>query len=284
MTRKCGLTMNKLSPLCDIDSIVYAAGFGADSQVVKSFTETLGCDKERALELAAEEDYLSHALGNAKQMIQDAVKEFDKDSARFFLTGAGNYREQIATLAPYKGNRTNRKPKYYSQLRSYLVHQWGAEVVEGMEADDMVSILQYARKDKGTVIVSIDKDLSNTPGYHYNPRKQDFRYITKAEADLNFWKQVATGDRTDNILGLHRVGDKTVQKALAECGGDVERFKEWVQRMYDKQYRDEGPHALWENATLLWMQRRPWVNWDGGNIREVSVGEEEESPSEEDLC
>jgi hypothetical protein len=272
---------SKLHPLCDIDSVVYAAGFGADSQVVKSFMDTLGCDKEAAVELAAQEDYLSHALGNAKQMLQDAVREFDADNARFFLTGSGNYREQIATLAPYKGNRTNRKPRYYNELRSYLVHNWGAEVVEGMEADDMVSILQYAKKDKSTVIVTIDKDLGNTPGWHYNPKKSKLEYITLAEADLNFWKQVATGDRTDNIPGLHRVGDKTVQKALSDCGGDIERFKSWVARMYDKQYNAEGPHAMWENATLLWMQRRQWVNWDGTNIKEVSIGKEEESHAEE---
>lgn len=274
--------MSKLEPLCDIDSVVYAAGFGADSQVVKSFMDTLGCDKEKALELTAEEDYLSHALGNAKQMVQDCIAEFDGDKAKFFLTGAGNYRETIATLAPYKGNRTNRKPKYYRELRDYLVRQWDAEIVEGMEADDKVSILQYARKDRGTVIVSIDKDLKNTPGFSYNPRKGEFSYITLAEADSNFWQQVAMGDRTDNILGLNKVGPKTVEKAMADAGGDLERFKDWVKRMYDKQYRDEGPHALWENATLLWMQRREWVNWDGSSLREVNVVEEEESSDEED--
>lgn len=271
------MDLSRLEPLCDIDSIVYAAGFGADSQVVKGFMETLGCDRDKAVELAAQEDYLSHALGNAKQMVQDAISEFDRDKARFFLTGGGNYREQIATLAPYKGNRTNRKPKYYKELRDYLVRQWGAEVVEGMEADDMVSILQYARKDRGTVIVSIDKDLSNTPGYAYNPRKKDFRYITLPEADTNFWKQVATGDRTDNILGLDKIGPKTVEKAMADAGGDLEKFKDWIKRGYDKQYRDEGPHAMWENATLLWMQRKLWINWDGSNIKEVSSDKEEDT-------
>lgn len=259
--------MSRLEPLCDIDSVVYAAGFGADSQVVKGFMETLGCDRDKAIELAAQEDYLSHALGNAKQMVQDAISEFDRDKARFFLTGSGNYREHIATLAPYKGNRTNRKPKYYKELRDYLVRQWGAEIVEGMEADDMVSILQYARKDRGTVIVSIDKDLSNTPGFSYNPRKKEFKYITLPEADTNFWKQVATGDRTDNILGLDKIGPKTVEKAMADAGGDLEKFKDWIKRGYDKQYRDEGPHAMWENCTLLWMMRKLWVNWDGGNLR-----------------
>lgn len=236
--------------------------------------ETLGCDKEKAVELSLQEDYLGHALGNLKQMVQEILSHFDEDASTFYLTGSGNYREHIATIAPYKGNRDSlHKPRYYKELRSYLTQQWGAQVVDGMEADDAVSIEQYKHPDKSTCIVSGDKDLRNTPGWNYNPRKQEMEYITLAEANLNFWSQVATGDPVDNIKGLYKVGPKTVEKALAECGGDLEKFKDWVRRMYDRQYKDEGPHALWENATLLWMMRKPWINWDGSRLD----GQQEES-------
>lgn len=258
--------LSKLAPLVDADSMIYRAGFSADSQVVGSFMETLGCDKEKAEELAAEEDYLVAALGNLKQMLQDGVRHFDKKRARVFLTGSGNYREQVATIAPYKGNRVARKPKYYSELRQYAKEIWDAEVVDGYEADDAVSMEQWANKDRSTIIVGLDKDLWNTPGHHWHFTKDEYSYVTRADADRTFWMQVATGDATDNVKGLHRVGEGTVLKEW-DKHGDLEQFKDWVRRMYDKQFKDEGPAALHENATLVWIMREPWINYDGSRIR-----------------
>lgn len=228
--------------------------------------ETLGCDREAANEMAAEEDYLVQALGNIKQLLQDSVRLFDGASASFYLTGTGNYREAVATLAPYKGNRdSSHKPRYYKELRDYVKSVWKAEVVDGMEADDAVSIEQYSNKDKSTVLVSIDKDLLNTPGHHFNPKKDEYSYVTKAEADKNFWIQVATGDTTDNIKGLHKIGPKTALKAW-DSAGSLEKYQDWVKRMYDKQYRDEGPHAMHETATLCWIMRERWINYDGSSL------------------
>lgn len=258
--------LSKLVPLVDTDSLLYRAGFSADACVIKELVENLGCDKEKALELAGEEDYLVHALGNLKQLLQDSVRHFDRDKARFFLTGTGNYREQIATIAPYKGNRTNRKPKYFKELKGYAIDVWGAEVVDGMEADDAVSIEQWQNKDKSTILVGLDKDLWNTPGHHWAFHKDEYSYVTKDEADRNFWMQVATGDPTDNVKGLAKVGPKTVQKEW-EQHRDLLKFQDWVKRKYDKQYKDDGPHALHENATLVWLQRDPWINYDGSSLR-----------------
>lgn len=258
--------LSKLEPLVDTDSLIYRAGFSADASVIKDLMETLGCDKEKAEELALEEDYLVHALGNLKQMLQDSVRHFNKDKAKFYLTGVGNYREQIATLAPYKGNRKQRKPKYFKELRGYAESVWGAEVVDGMEADDIVSIEQWQRKDRGTIIVGLDKDLWNTPGHHWAFHKDEYSYVTRPEADLNFWMQVAMGDATDNVKGLAKIGPKTAQKEW-DKHRDIIQFQDWVKRMYDKQFQDEGPFALHETATLVWIQRDPWINYDGSNIR-----------------
>lgn len=277
MRKTRGMTNYKgLRPLVDADSFIYGAGFSADYEMIKKFMENLGVDRDKAEELAAEEDYLVPALGNLKQLCQSAVANFDKYAGQFYLTGSGNYREQIATIAPYKGNRPDRKPKYYKELRDYIQGVWGAEVIEGMEADDAVSIEQWANKDKSTIIVSIDKDLNNTPGWHYNPRKDEIYYISLHEADWNFWKQVAVGDTVDNVKGLHRVGAKTVEKAVNESGNDLDQYISWLRRMYDKQYGADGPHALHENATLLWIQRKPWINYDGSPLREGD-GKEESS-------
>ena len=268
--------LKKLRPLIDLDSYIYGAGFSADVAVEKDLMEILGCDREKARELAREqEDYITHSLGNLKQQIQQSLRLFNEDAPALYLTGVGNYREEIATIAPYKGNRdSSHKPKYYKEMRRYAIDTWGAEVIDGMEADDAVSMEQWANPDKSTIIVSIDKDLLNTPGHHYNPRKDEYQYVTLAEADRNFWMQGATGDTTDNIKGLHRIGTKTVWKEW-EKHHDLEKLKDWVRRGYDKQYGADGEFAMWENLTLLWMQRELWINWDGGNLRGNTIGQKE---------
>lgn len=278
--------LKRLRPLVDLDSFIYGCGFSADSAVEKSLMEVTGCDRLKAREIAREqEDYLHHALGNLKQKIQSNLALFKPDAEQIYLTGTGNYREGVATIAPYKGNRdSSHKPKYYKEMRQYAIDSWGAQVIDGMEADDAVSIEQWSNPNLSTILVSIDKDLLNTPGHHYNPMRDEYQFVTLEEADRNFWMQGATGDPTDNIKGLFRVGHKTVWKEW-EKHHDLEKLKDWVKRGYDKQYGADGEHAMWENLTLLWMQRELWINWDGGDIRGASIGKEdsnEEGEQEQD--
>ena len=46
------------------------------------------------------------------------------DSWKLFLTGKGNFRNDIAITAPYKGNRADKvKPKHLAALRKHLMHK-----------------------------------------------------------------------------------------------------------------------------------------------------------------
>ena len=84
------------------------------------------------------------------------------------LTGKGNFRDEIAVTAPYKGNRKDaEKPKHYKLIRDYLVYSWDAVIWEGMEADDAIAIEATELAGDG-VIVSLDKDLDQVVGWHYN--------------------------------------------------------------------------------------------------------------------
>jgi hypothetical protein len=63
------------------------------------------------------------------------------DSWSMHLTGKNNFRYEIATTVPYKGNRVDKpKPKHLAFLRNYLVKEWGASISEGEEADDTIAI------------------------------------------------------------------------------------------------------------------------------------------------
>lgn len=83
------------------------------------------------------------------------------------LTGKENFRNDIAVTVPYKGNRKSEKPVHYHLLREYLVDAWAATVSQGIEADDMLAI-RATELGESSVIVSLDKDLDQVPGWHYN--------------------------------------------------------------------------------------------------------------------
>lgn len=250
--------MNRI-PLIDADSIIYRAGFAADSQIKKElFGTSKGLDPEKVREGLATVDYVEIALGNCKAVMQDIVLHRFGEACGYksYLTGKHNFREQLATIKPYKGNRDpNAKPKYYAELKEYLIDHWKSIVIDDMEADDAVGIEQYAHKDQSTCIVSIDKDLDTIPGWHYNWVKGLFYYVTLQQANNNFLGQMLEGDTTDNIPGITGIGTKTIEKLLASCDNDTVQFNHKVIQLYKQQYGLDWLAAYNEVASLLWILR-----------------------------
>lgn len=247
-------TTNKLRPLIDGDMLVYSCGFSADSQKRKEGKE-LGLQDEELEQWLQEEDYTAWAIGNVKTSINDIVGQFS-DRYRLFLTGDGNFREQIATILPYKGNRDpTHKPKYYKEIKTYMMDRLLAEVIHGREADDAMGCAQWAHKDRSTVIASGDKDLDMVPGYHYNLRKGTFYDVGINDANLFFFRQMLTGDRTDNIPGINQIGDKRADKLIEDCGYDLDKVRAAVQEKYKAQYGEDWERAYQEVADLLWIER-----------------------------
>jgi hypothetical protein len=131
------------------------------------------------------------------------------DSITTILSGPGNFREALATRFPYKGNRDpSHKPYWYQSIRNYITGSWGGIVVTGREADDECSIL--ARKDlaNGTdyIIATIDKDLDQIPGKHFNYLKRVFYALSETESKQFLWEQCLSGDATDGIPGCYKCG------------------------------------------------------------------------------
>ena len=253
----------KLTAYVDGDVLLYQCGFAADAQVKAKFKEdNPGVSEEVVAEHLANTEYTSHALQNVKQSLNEFQSLF-KEKPQLYLTGQGNFREHLATILPYKGNRDpTHKPKYYRDIKDYLIDFWDAQVIEGREADDAMGCAQYARWKTGnedTVIVTIDKDLDNIPGYHYNWRKQELYYTDIETSDRLFWLQVLTGDRTDNIQGIHRVGPKAAEKILQDCSGWMDYYDAAL-----RAYENAGLEywGFYENASLLWIQREPDKNFD----------------------
>lgn len=221
--------------LVDADVLVYRVGFSTEEDPV-------GIAKARLSEWL--EDVMYFSL---------EVKDF-----QLYLTGKNNFRYDVAVTVPYKGNRKDiQRPKHYDALRDFLVSKYEAIVTEGEEADDAVAIRSTELLDK-CWIVHVDKDLDQLQGWHFNPVKLERYYMDALEGSRNFYKQILTGDRIDNIQGLHGIGPKKAEKALAECKTEKEMY-EVVCQMYEK--HDETLERVIENAKLLWLRRTPNQIW-----------------------
>jgi len=112
-----------------------------------------------------------------------------------------------------------------------------------------------------SIIVSIDKDLNQVCGYHYNSTKDKVYYISEAEGIRWFYEQLLQGDSADNIPGLPGIGPKTATKMLAECSGP-EQMEEVAVERYKELYAEEDvDRVITEVGQLLFMRTYPNETW-----------------------
>ena len=204
---------------------------------------------------ASEGDPAEFALARLSEFLDNLSLGDGIDEVWGYLTGKGNFRKEIAVTAPYKGNRVAPKPYHFQLLREYMERAWGFEVIEGMEADDAIGIEAYRNEPDETLIVSIDKDLNMIRGHHFNFVKEERYYVTEEEAIRNFYLQILTGDKVDNIIGLSGIGPVKSKKLLVDCNNELEMY-EAVLKAYDG---DEA--RVLENARLLWILREEKQVW-----------------------
>lgn len=152
----------------------------------------------------------------------DGIKEALKTNEyEPYLTSTDHSNYRYKLFPDYKANRKQPKPKHYDFLRTYLTDNHGAQVVFGMEADDQLGIGQ----DDRSVIVSIDKDLNQIPGHHFNFVKGLLYEVSPEEGLRYFYHQLLTGDRGDNIPGIHGIGPKTAEKILNGYHTEMDLWK-----------------------------------------------------------
>lgn len=205
---------------------------------------------------ASEEDEEKYAKARLTELVTDIVFfELGCDGYETYLTGSANYRYEIATTVPYKGNRaTAKRPKHYDALREHM-QRLGAEVMEGIEADDKVAM----RMAEGEfVLVGVDKDLLQIPGHHWNPIRQEYKFVTEFEGLYSFYTQLLVGDRSDNIKGLWKVGPVKAEKILKGCETEQELYEACLKAYLD---HNETLERLLENGRLLWLQRKEGELW-----------------------
>lgn len=220
----------------------------------------------------------SHAVKNLRNIIDNIEESTAAGSMVVALTGAGNFREHVATIKPYKGNRDKaHRPTYEEEMKQYILQNYPSVMVDGEEADDYMGYTQTAAIAGGDMyascIASADKDLLMIPGLSFNFLKEGgaARLVTPEEALDTFFKQWLTGDSTDNIPGVPKIGPKKAQALMDESLNFAAKLGS-VRRAYQQGYgEDAGEEAMWENGRLIWIRRQPGEILDESILRSYST-------------
>ena len=272
--------------IVDADPIIYAAGFATEKshydvmtkngQLIHTFEGKAAVnawlkehdkkEKDFVIDKRTEMEPLSHATHIIDKQLADLRKKFQAHEVLLFLTDdrkGFNFRDYVAMQTKYKDRPSNKRPGYYNQLRQHMIKFHNAKVVTGYEADDACSIQLTAAQAEGdeAVLVSIDKDLLQVPGRHYNPNKNLLLTVSQKAGIRSFYKQLLMGDTTDTIPGLPRIGEKTAEKHLADCETEEEYFKVAL-KLYNKAFGEgAGLYVMTETARLVYMIRFNGDSW-----------------------
>ena len=162
------------------------------------------------------------------------------------------FRDELATIQEYKGNRPDKKPKYADKIIEHLKVAYNTVVGDNIEADDLMGMMQTT----DTVIATIDKDLNMIPGEHYNFNKGESYMVDLLDADRWFFIQLLAGDRTDNIKGLPGIGEVNAANIVDSYEADHDELIEDIAELYEAHYPEEGEAAMHETAALVWILRK----------------------------
>lgn len=254
------------------DSVVTYNSKAEVKDWLKAFPE-----EEVEIEHSREYGPVEHALYLAKENVHGIVEALD-GIPEIWLSASdgGNFRKQLATVLPYKGNRSPlAKPKWLQETRDYLIAYQGAKCAEEEEADDRLGIRATEEREKGNeevVICSIDKDLDQIEGHHYNWVRKEAYHVNEKDAIRSFYTQLLVGDRTDNIPGIAGVGPKGAERILegySKESGLFRAAREAWHKAYpsgfslpSKEELRPVDEVLLEVGRLLWIRRYPGQLWE----------------------
>jgi 5'-3' exonuclease len=197
---------------------------------------------------SAEGDPHEIALLRVDKLMMDILEKEDNHIS--FLSGENNFRYEINPQ--YKANRKDRvDPRWLDICRGYLIDEYKAIVVNGIEADDALGIHQKEE----TVIYSIDKDLLMIPGHHYNFVKKEYREVSELDGFKAFYRQMLIGDSADNIFGVPKIGKVKAAKIIDSCTSENE-MREKVYDLYYNPLEENWQERYRINADCLWIMRK----------------------------
>jgi len=246
--------------LLDMDLVAYRASASCEPTKAKPFLEPPEV-----------------ALWRVHDMIERICIATNTTEIEGYLGGSDNFRYNI--YPEYKGNRKDKaKPTYLEDCRELLVTQYGANIVNGYEADDALGIAQ-TKYDGASRICSLDKDMLMIPGHHFNWVTQEFKLVSPLDGLRTFYKQLVLGDKSDNIPGFDGALRSSCPKFVAKLQEPIDSMTledDMYLYVYEIYYNHnennshiETQETLHRNAQLLHILKEEGKFWQPPGQKDV---------------
>jgi len=221
--------------LFDADSLIYQAMYR-----VVTFGELREMIRKGDTRFSIELEILQRGYDRFEKIAFDILNEIESEYQTsvvkyFFTKCKRNFRKDVDPT--YKANRKSNR--WVNELRSYLLDYLdGSFASDEYEADDLIYFNTQLMNQYDYIICSIDKDLKQIPGIHYDyyqmkvkdengeymvdqfgqfvKVRKGFRYVTESEAEMMQFTMMLTGDVSDNVKGVHGIGQKKAEKLLQD--------------------------------------------------------------------
>lgn len=212
-----------------------------------------------SLTFYSSKETIEDSIFNIKERIDTIIKKTEATHYMLCLTGSNCFRYDI--YPDYKQTRKDnakkypQKLKYLKTLKSFLIEEYNALLIQELEADDIVSY-NFNLPDFKQVISSPDKDvLQQLVGVNYNYGKDEFVTVTQESSDRFLAFQLLCGDVADNIKGLavktdyvkttygldnrKGIGESTANKILDIIESKNQNYAAEILKCYVSKYEDE---------------------------------------------
>ncbi len=225
-------------------------------------------------------EYRPEPLQNALKIVKDMMVSLETGLSehvdglgprQIFITRGGSFRE--ALVPDYKMLRAEgRRPVHLEDCKDYILKYLGGHCMVGeYEADDLLAIA--ATEFKGACVVcSVDKDLLQVPGHHYNFIKGEYKVIGEEEAHRNLYMQLLVGDTADGIPGIHGIGPVGAMKLLKDHTTPFMMYVECLRAYIRHTGKEEGESTeeyylrcvqlVRTHMSLLYLVREKGVYWE----------------------
>lgn len=216
------------------------------------------------------------SLQATKSLILKATELTGIKERRLFVGRGESQRVEQSTLVKYKSGREDAlRPIHKEAIVEYMIKHHGAEVVEGIEVDDQLTILAW--ENPSNIIYGIDKDYLGTHSRVFNPNQPE-----KGIQDCRCWGDLwveeiiskTTGKKRYEVRGYGRkwflfqwcYGDNS-DSYRANCATD----QEWGEMaafnmLKDAQNNKEGLEAVVNVYKTLYPEKFVVQGWRGDRI------------------
>lgn len=257
---RCGFAAQKTVRVLTHDSLEFPEYFDSARDMKEFIGEQIELGNIASAEECKIDSFVeAEPAGHAIQALNSCLKDIERTTGLpikglYLSEGSDTFRHRAAVTRPYKGNRSAPRPVHYDDLRGFMINHRGARVFSEVEADD--ALASHARNN---IVASIDKDLLQVPGVHYNFVEKQFYIIDVDNGHINLARQMLTGDSIDNIPGIKGMGEARanafIEEKLSEGCDPVDLLRKVAEDIYHPRLGEGWWPYYKEQLTLLYLLR-----------------------------